>query len=272
MTGEGLSRRKVLAGAGVLATGAFLGRLSGGIADATMDVEYFGPVTAEVGKIRMEKWPWPYVKLDPAETAERAYHTWYRLYCGGAVIGSIFGQLAEKVGEPYKSFPCDAFIYMEGGITEWGTICGSNNGANLVTNLIIGPRTTDTEDGALMGTEIMQWYSDALMPVYVPKKPMITTAIPRTISHSPLCHISVGRWMKASKKPMNSPERKHRCASVSASVAYHLVELLNQWKDGKYVTKGTVGVQVYNISAQPDCEDCHGSNVPIPPAPLKKTT
>lgn len=82
-----------------------------------------------------EKWPWPYVKLDPEKTAEIAYNEWYRLFCGGAVVSSVFSQLREKVGEPYKSFPIDAFIFLEGGIAGWGTICGTNAGANIVTNL-----------------------------------------------------------------------------------------------------------------------------------------
>jgi hypothetical protein len=77
-----------------------------------------------------------------------------------SVINSVFSQLREKLGEPYKSFPIDAFVFLEGGISGWGTICGSNAGANIVTNLIIGPRIAESADGMLMGSEIMQWYSD----------------------------------------------------------------------------------------------------------------
>lgn len=266
MVEKGLSRRRVLAGAGALAAGAVLARLNGGIADA-----------AAKDKIPVENWPWPYVKLDPAETAEIAYHAWYRLYCGGSVISSIFGQLRKKVGGPYNSFPIDSFIYLEGGTSGWGTICGSLGGMDIVTNLIVGPEKIgpsvweNHHDAILMGSDIMQWYTDAQLPVYVPKKPMITAQIPTTISHSPLCHVSVGRWMKAADKPLNSPERKHRCARVAASVAYHLVELLNQWKDGKYSTEHVVWhPDEYGITAQNDCEDCHGSNVPTPPEPSKK--
>ena len=68
------------------------------------------------------------------KTAEIAYEEWYRVFCGAAVINSIFSQLREKVGEPYKSFPVDAFKFLEGGMSGWGTICGSNAGANVVTN------------------------------------------------------------------------------------------------------------------------------------------
>ncbi|MHB8836489.1 MAG: C-GCAxxG-C-C family (seleno)protein [Candidatus Methylomirabilia bacterium] len=213
-----------------------------------------------------EKWPWPYEKLDPAVTAEIAYNEWYRAYCGAAVINSVFSQLRAKIGEPYKSFPVDAFLFLEGGVSGWGTICGSNAGANIVTNAILGPRIAGSETGMLMGSEIMQWYSDAKMPVFLPKEPKIKDElIPKTVAGSPLCHISVGRWMAEADKPLASAERKDRCARVAASVAYRTVELLNAWKDGAYVTTGAIPAMKYKIQAQHNCTDCHGKDVPSPP-------
>lgn len=255
-----ISRRKVLTLAGVLGAGAAVSGL--------------GAFTARANGIESsEKWPWPYVKLDPDETAELAYKEWYRIFCGAAVISSVFGQLRKKVGEPYKSFPIDAFIFLEGGVSGWGTICGSNAGANIVTNLIIGPRIAGTEDGMLMGSELMQWYSETALPVFKPKSPKVEAEIPTTTSDSPLCHISVGKWMKAAGKDLTSPERKDRCARVTASMAYKVVELLNEWKDGKYETFGEIP-STCGITAQYNCTDCHGDDVPTPPAkpePPKET-
>ena len=219
----------------------------------------------------MEKWPWPYQKLDPAKTAEIAYQEWYRVYCGAAVISAVFGQLREKVGEPYKSFPIDAFYFLEGGTVGWGTICGSNAGANIVANMIIGPRTAGTEDGMRMGSEIMQWYSTTSLPTYVPKDPKLKANPKQTVSDSPLCHISVGKWMKAANKELGSPERRDRCARVAASVTAQLVTHLNNWKDGKYKTQGVFPAATYGIQAQNNCNECHGSNVPSPPTAKKKT-
>ncbi|MFZ5996983.1 MAG: C-GCAxxG-C-C family (seleno)protein [Nitrospirota bacterium] len=252
-----VSRRELLSIAGAMAAGAAVVRLGSAVSKA--EAKAAGPNT----------WPWPYVKLDPAATAELAYNEWYRIFCGAAVISSVFSQLKEKVGEPYTSFPVEAFIFLEGGTSAWGTICGSNAGANIVTNLIIGPRTSGTEDGMLMGSEMMQWYSDASMPVYKPKDPRVKNELPKTTSNSPLCHVSVGKWMKASGKPLGSPERKDRCARVTASVAYHLVELLNEWHNGKYKTKGILPSKSFNIPAQSNCTDCHGPNIPTPPAAKK---
>src|SRR5208283_1491595 len=162
---EGVSRRtliKTAIGVGGLAavTGGGFGFLS----------------RAEASSGISKNWPWPYVKLDPEKTGELAYNEWYRLFCGGAVVSSIFSQLAEKVGEPYKSFPVDAFIFLEGGNSGWGTICGSNAGA---------------KDGMLMGSEVMQWYCDASMPIFTPKNPKQANPLPKTVSNSPLCHVSV---------------------------------------------------------------------------------
>lgn len=247
-----ISRRDLIKGVGLLTAGAMLSNVTGLISKAH-------------AKVDPKKWPWPYEKLDPEKTAEIAYNEWYRIYCGGAVISSIFSQLAEKIGEPYKSFPADAFIFYHGGVAGWGTMCGVPLGSNTVTNLIIGPGVGKI--GELMGTEMSQWYSETLLPVYVPKNPKIKAEIPKSVSHSPLCHISVNRWMKVADKGFWTPERKDRCARLAASAAYHLVELLNAWKDGKYIPPQVDSVKgipaaMYAVTAQHNCTDCHGEKVP----------
>lgn len=257
---EQISRRQVLTGAGALAAGAMLGQI-GGLA---------APARAAGGST--EKWPWPYKKLDPEKTAEICYEEWYRVFCGAAVISSIFGQLRELIGEPYTSFPYDGFVYLEGGQVGWGTVCGAPAGANLVANLIIGPRIDGSTAGHQIATEMMEWYGKADMPVYMPKKPRVTDKLPTTQSNSPLCHVSVGRWMKAANKPLGSPERKDRCARVAASTAYHLVELLNAWKEGAYEANVDFNCsELHGITGQSNCADCHSGGVPtVPRDPEKK--
>lgn len=256
-----LTRRGLLIGAGI----------AGLTAAAASSLNPFS--RAEAKSAPANKWPWPYVKLDPQKTADLAYQEWYRVFCGAAVINSVFTQLREKVGEPYKSFPSDAFVFLEGGMVGWGTVCGSNAGANVVSNLIIGPRIAgpDCEHGHSIGADMMQWYADTALPVYTPKEPKQMTKIVQTTSNSPLCHVSVGTWMKEAGYPLSSPERKDRCARVAASVAYKLVQDLNAWKDGKYEAKSswTPGKDV-GITAQQNCTECHGDKVPTPPMAAKK--
>ncbi len=252
---QGVSRRKMMIGTGILAAGTALSQFGG----------LLKPAQAKGGPT--EKWPWPYVKLDPRTTAEICYNEWYRVFCGCAVINSVFSQLRKKVGEPYTSFPIDSFVFLEGGQMGWGTICGSPAGANIVANTIIGPRIAGSPDGHHISADIMQWYSEASMPVFTPKKPRINPAkIVKTTSESPLCHISVGKWMKKSGLSLKSKERKDRCARVAASTAYRLVELLNTWHAGTYEpTSDFSAPSEHGITGQFNCMDCHGDDVPEPP-------
>ncbi|HET8539164.1 MAG TPA: C-GCAxxG-C-C family protein, partial [Anaeromyxobacter sp.] len=167
------------------------------------------------------------------------------------------------------SFPVDAFKFLEGGVAGWGTICGACAGSCVVTNVILGPSTAGSEVGMLMGSELMQRYASTAMPTYVPKNPRVKADPPKTVADSPLCHLSVGKWMKAANKELGSPERKDRCARLTASMAHELVTVLNLWKDGKYQTKGEVPARAYAIQAQHNCNDCHGTDVPSPPAAKK---
>ncbi len=250
-----VSRRSMIIGAGALATTAALAHFGGAL----------GTAQAKGGST--EKWPWPYVKLDPAKTAEIAYDEWYRVFCGGAVINSVVGQLRDKVGEPYTSFPSDAFTFLEGGQVGWGTICGSPAGANIVANLIIGPRIAGSPDAHHISSDIMEWYSEVSMPVFEPKKTRVDPAkIVKTTSQSPLCHVSVGKWMKESGLSLKSPERKDRCARVAASTAYRVVELLNDWHDGKYESTSSFSpASEHGITGQFNCMECHGDDVPEAP-------
>ncbi len=255
---QNISRRQVLVGTGALAATAAMANLSG----------FIKPAKAIGGST--EKWPWPYKKLDPAKTAQIAYEEWYRVFCGAAVINSVFSQLREKVGEPYISFPSDAFVFLEGGQMGWGTICGCPAGANMVANLIIGPRIDGAHAGHLIASDIMQWYSATPLPTFKPKKPRINAKIMTTTSESPLCHISVGKWMAAADKALKSPERKDRCARLAASTAYRLVELLNDWKEGDYEsTNEFSAAKQHGITGQFNCMECHGDDVPQAPTPKK---
>jgi hypothetical protein len=244
-----LSRRTLFKGAGLLVIGA------AGLTATSGNLAFMRPAEAKGGPA--EKWPWPYVKLDLDKTAELAYNEFYRVACGAAVVSSVLTQLREKVGEPYLSFPIDSFAFLEGGIAGWGTICGASAGANIVTNLIIGPKASGSEEGILMGSEILQWSSETSMPTFTPKDPKVKTEIQKSTANSPLCHVSVGKWMKVSRKELGSPERRDRCARLTASVAFHLAELMNEWKNGTYKTKGTIPSKTYGIHAQRNCDECH---------------
>ncbi len=200
--------------------------------------------------------PWKYEKIDPQKAAQIAYESWYEGFCTYAVVKGVFKALGEKVGEPYKSFPLEAIRWGHGGVVGWGTICGTLTGAGIVTGFIAG------KEGEKMINDIVYWYSTTELPIFEPKNPKATIKN-KSVSNSPLCHISVGRWMKKENVKFFSPERKERCARLAADVAAKTVEILNAWKDGTYKPAYTVSqAKKYQITAQNNCMDCHAKGVP----------
>ena len=49
-----------------------------------------------------------------------------------------------------------------------------------------------------------------------------------TVAESTLCEISVNKFMEAQGVAYGDPERKSRCAGVTADVTRKMVELLNE--------------------------------------------
>ncbi|SDC15073.1 Putative redox-active protein (C_GCAxxG_C_C) [Desulfurella multipotens] len=243
-----LSRRKLIGSAFFLGSSALLGQIG-------------------LKSVYSSTWPSKYEKLNPQETAELTYAVWGKYLCGASIIYSIFEQLGQKIGEPYKSFPVDAFILLKGGMVGWGTLCGSLNSAAIVASLIIGQPQKDKPDYAsLIASNLMYWYSNTNLPTFEPKCPKTDIKMPKTTSKSPLCHVSCGRWMKASGYPLASAQRLDRCARVSASVAYKLVEELNKYHEGLYNEPLQWNAQkAVGINAQFDCVDCHTHTIPSAP-------
>ncbi len=238
-----ISRRGLLVGAGKVAAGAAIVTAGMGLVS-----------TAEASKA---KFPWPYKKLDIDKVAKIAYENWFKNFCCYAVTSSILIPLREKVGEPYTSFPLMSTKWGHGGAVGWGTLCGSLTGAGIVTGLCAG------HDGENILNEVIYWYADTALPMYKPANPKARIKSVNK-SDSPLCHISVGKWMKKEGVKFFSPQRKDRCARLSADVAVQTVKFLNAWADGKFKPTHKFPLFGYGITAQENCTECHGSDVPQP--------
>jgi len=243
-----VSRRDMMFGAGAFVIGAAFSQLGGIVSKAE----------AKGGASKK----WPYVKLDPEKVGETAYNAWFEVFCSQAVATGIFEQLREKVGEPWSSFPTGSLKFGMGGMLGWGLTCGAPVSASLIIGL-----TASDELVNPMIHDVLQWYTETAMPVYVPKNPRANKEkIVQTISGSPLCHLSVGKWMKTANHAFSDIERRDRCARLTASVAYRTVELLNAWKDGKYAKRDTWNaVASVGLPAQQNCTSCHSSNIPTAP-------
>lgn len=161
----------------------------------------------------------------------------------GALEG-IVGELREKVGHPYTTLPTKMVIYGKGGVVGWGILCGALNGASAAINLV-------TEDFGPVVSELLGWYTETSLPIYQPSNPQIEIST-TSVSGSPMCHVSVTKWCDASGFTAISPERKERCARLTADVAKHAAELLNQVQAGTFAPAWTPPDSVG------ECLACHG--------------
>ncbi|MFP3983396.1 MAG: C-GCAxxG-C-C family (seleno)protein [Desulfurivibrionaceae bacterium] len=244
---EGISRRELLIGAGYAAAG---------IAAASAVGSVSLPGTASAGKKATSVEgvePWPYKKLDPDKIAEKAYHEWYGNFCSMAVAEAILGELREKVGGPYKDFPVHSIRWGHGGAVGWGTLCGTLMGAGTVAALVTG-----IETGESVANDLMYWYSVNSLPKYKPQDPKMDAPV-TSRADSPLCHVSVNKWMTKAGYEFFTPERKDRCARVAADIARQTVVLLNQVQDLDYEPTHGNQMKTHDMTAQNNCLDCHSS-------------
>jgi hypothetical protein len=192
---------------------------------------------------------WTYLALDCDRTAELAYQCHNRMSsCMYGVFASIITQLGEKVGEPYRSFPCEMMVYGEGGVAGWGTLCGTLNGGAAAISLLV---RNETERKALID-ELFSWYQNTSLPLYSPTQPFFKADLPAVKTDSVLCHASASNWSKKAKVSFYSPERKERCTRLSADTARKTVELLNSCFSGQSAKPIHLGERTTG------CLSCHG--------------
>lgn len=266
---EKLTRRSLLSGAGKIAlTGAGIAALAGGL-------DVFSKAEAKEPRA----FPWPYKKIDPDAAAEIAYQDWYDKYCGYAAISGILKPLQKSIGEPYSSFPMDVGVYLFGGGVTWGAMCGALVGVGIPVSMIAGdfgclfPRgkhaaeikkKTVTFNGINIMNDVINSYCDNELPVYKPKKIVMADYTPeKSRSDSPLCHVRLEKWMKATGHEFGSPERYEMCARLTADVVKQTVIHLNALADGQYKTGNKMlPVILHRVTTQHNCTDCHGKDFP----------
>lgn len=263
--GNGISRRELLTGAGkitavgglALVAGGGLGLLAGcGNSTTTGTSTGAGADGATL--------PYPYVKLTSADIkqiSETAHENWFSGFCAFVTFSGIITLLRQKVGEPYTSFPMEVITYAHGGTAGWGGTCGTLIGAGLASSLVAGPKV-----GEEILNEVMKWYTETELPIYMPDQPKAQL---KTVSRSdsPLCHVSVGKWMTKEGVGFLSAEQMERCARLSADVATMTVEYLNKEIDKSFAAANKAPVAVNGMPSQNNCTECHGTAVPTVPKP-----
>ncbi len=251
------SRRDIL-GIGAAAAGtAFLG--TGVLAATALEKTKEEPKAGA-------SFPWAYKPLDVQKTRERAYESYYKGGCMFGVFESIAAQVAEKLGKPYRDFPFALSTYGGGGVAQWGTLCGTCNGAAMAISMFHTGKTR----GQLI-SEVFAWYENHALPEFIPAKPKKVAPgfkIKASQAGSTLCHISITRWVNASGFGSHSPRRVERCSRLVASIAGFTADLLNRAALKKFVPKQPVGA----VAA--GCLECHarGNQAPNEPEVVSKMT
>lgn len=200
-----------------------------------------------------------YTTLNPKTTAEIAYERYSGGGCMYAIVSSVVSQLAEKVGEPYKSLPTQMFKYGHGGVGGYGTVCGAINGAAAVIGLLI--KDKNVQDSII--ADIFQWYEKDSFPKFVPTRAIFDYTPPASVSNSVLCHASNTTWCNQAGFDIASNERKERCRRLTADVAEKLAEVLNEIFNDTYLTN------TQNNGDESTCLACHGKESKIKNSAVK---
>lgn len=146
-------------------------------------------------------------------------------------------------------------------------MCGAPLTAAAVINLVV-PKA----DVATLCSELLGWYSQEPLPS---NKLDAISKYPKqvqSVAGSPLCHVSVSRWVAAAKVREDSAERKERCGKLTGDVAAKTVEMLNAYAEGKFTpvfkvspeTAACMGChvgkdsQLVNTYGKMACVPCHG--------------
>ncbi|HUK99953.1 MAG TPA: C-GCAxxG-C-C family protein [Nitrospirota bacterium] len=250
-TKNSLSRRDMLINGSKIAAATALAAI-GGIQMAKKSEAYENP-----GANRYK-----YVKLDPNDVAQTTYDNYFNRWCTSSVIAGFTENLKKKGATGWNEFPIDAYRWAHGGFAGWGALCGTMPGAGVIIGLV----TKDTDIAEAMTNDLAFYYSYTDLPSFTPAKVQKAQIKHMTMAGTPVCHISVGRWMRAEGAAFLSNERQERCARVAANVAAEATKMLNAYADGTYKPqhKPLYNVIANGITSQNNCSDCHGQNPPSP--------
>ncbi|MEM0332358.1 MAG: C-GCAxxG-C-C family (seleno)protein [Archaeoglobaceae archaeon] len=174
--------------------------------------------------------PWPYEKLDPQKTADKAYESAFEGYCMYGLVNAVVNELSEKIKDPWSNFPTRFALYGRGGVIGWGATCGPLNGAALLAYLILEQKDADE-----LINELYMWYCTTPLPQYKPNKAKILELENKpVIAVAPLCYTRSMNFSLVTGYKILSPEFFEIENRVVADVTKKFVELLNAKFDGTF--------------------------------------
>ncbi len=274
-----LTRRDLISRAGMALGGA----VSLGVLNACSSSNDPAPAaTPQVNQLPYQQFIPAGYQLNTAAVKEAAYHGYYAGGCCHGAYNALMKHLADTVGAPFNQLPLDFGMFGGGGIASYGSICGAALAGVLVINSIVPNLTTpDTLPAAQktarnrMMTELLRWYEQFAFPEYAPAtldagETGLTLAFDggagtpaqRIVPGSHLCHASVTGWCAANGNvPSSGPDKKARCARLTADVAGKVADLLNAYLPAQEFTAAAA-------SRNADCTGCHTQTAVAPAAPV----
>ena len=208
-----ISRKDFLKGVGVTVAGvALTGTLGSVLTGCT------AKPTAALDTSQKPAWPFAYKKVDLDIAEARAFKGYKEK--GGWGVGvaeGFFGTLADQIGYPYNQVPTEAFT---NGASGYGhaTYCGCLGVAATCIGMVC-----DVDTSKKILAELNNWYKVTELPIYQPENLGLKT----TVAESTLCEVSVSKFMEAQGCAHGDPERKSRCAGLTADTTRKMFELLN---------------------------------------------
>ncbi|WP_185826756.1 cytochrome C [Shewanella canadensis] len=210
-----------------------------------------------------------YVPLDAMATAKLAYET------GGGCMHQVFYSLIHMLSlsdsvdaAKFASIPTALAGYGAAGIAGQGTVCGNNNATGMLVNFL---DDINGQNGAVIGA-LFRYYENTELPLSSPEfvagigstaEKTTDEVVSSSVANSILCHSSISNWSKASGKTF--AQKGERCKRLSASIAFHLVELLN------IAYKGDTLPQSKPSDEAQACQSCHGVDATMSSAASVKT-
>jgi hypothetical protein len=261
-TKDGLTRRSFLVN-GSTAMGAI--GLAAGLTAGSLISPREADANLAIGVL-----DFPHVSLDVEQVRKYGYYNYQKV--GGCGLGSaraliqgfLDGCAAAQVDpRGWAQVPLNLYAWCNGGgAGGWGTLCGAIAGSVGVLNLLNLHGT--------LASPVFEWYVKQNFPLanlddYVPSDTVapIRDADVRghSVPDSPLCHISVSKWLAAANTNLAAADsigrnlKKDRCAKVTGDTAAYTAQLLNNKLAG---TNPAAWAKPPHMAT---CFDCHvGTN------------
>ena len=244
------NRRRFLGGSMAAAVGLGLASAgSGAVTDEAL------AQTAAQGNVDSPK---TYSKLDPEKLKPEGRKNFHAgMHCAEGTFHTIVDALRDDVGGEWEDIPTTVTWWGAGGGALNGATCGSIIGAASAIAAVHGRSNTTMK----LVNELFQFYAQHPFPEYQPpgNAEGMTKELAASRANSPLCHVSVTNWCKASGHAWGSKERGERCSRLVADMVGRTVEVLNAEADGSFDKVSQQTAQPATLDSEKGCRACHSS-------------